>query len=175
MDWIEDGYYHWLCQFILFDNKHNRLLKALYSTEFTYFLAMDGNRAEDGLALRFRYEQLMEYPSGSVTGYLRNKPCSILEMMVALCLRCEESIMGDDHFGDRTSFWFVKMLQSLGLYSMNDGVFSPDRTNDILNRFLYRQYDRDGRGGLFTIDNPQIDLRSMEIWMQMNWYLSDFS
>ena len=38
---------------------------------------------------------------------------------------------------------------------------------------LYTSYAPDGKGGLFTIRNPRFDMRSMEIWYQMNCYLNE--
>ena len=34
-----------------------------------------------------------------------------------------------------------------------------------------REYAPDGRGGLFTIRNCEEDLRKVEIWYQLCWYL----
>ena len=168
---IENDYYNWLLSFID-DGSHRYLLSALYNKEFTYFLAMDGNRAEDGIALRNKFEREQGYSKGSVVDYLKNKPCSVLEMMLALSLRCEINIMGDLMYGDRTGVWFWSMVRSLGLLGMTDHSFDPEQTDYILDRFLSRQYDHDGHGGLFIIENSPVDLRSVEIWMQMNWYLN---
>ena len=135
---------------------------------------MDGNRAEDGIAMRSRFERDIDITPGSFTSWYGNRPCSVLEMMVALAVRCEESIMGDDTYGNRTGYWFYSMIDNLGLSNMTDANYDMDRVTDILNRFLYRQYDEDGSGGLFRISNPNVDARSMEIWMQLNWYLNDY-
>lgn len=173
---IENDYYNWLCHFIRFDYDHELLFQALHEKEFTYLLVMDSNRAEDGMGLRHRFCNengiSIEY---LVMSQMYRKPCSVLEMMVALCLRCEESIMHNELYGDRTSFWFENMLDSLGLYFMTDNVFEPEVVDDILDRFLYRQYQSNGQGSLFTIENADIDCRSLEIWTQMNWYLSSHS
>ena len=60
------------------------------------------------------------------------------------------------------------MLVSLGLGSMSDVRFDPVRVDEILDRFMDHDYAPDGKGGLFTIRNPRFDMRSMEIWYQMN-------
>lgn len=175
MDSIENYYYDWLCSFVRFDNVHECLFEALYQKEFTYILVMDGNRAEDGIDLRYRFGRDCGYSINLIYTTFVNKPCSVLEMMVALCVRCENSIMHNELYGDRTNYWFRNMIDSLGLYSMTDNAFNPRMVDDILDRFLYRQYDTNGRGSLFTINNLNLDLRSLEIWTQMNWYLSNFS
>ena len=42
---------------------------------------------------------------------------------------------------------------------------------DIIDRFLDREFDPDGKGSLFWIPNCRFDLRDTEIWIQMLWYL----
>ena len=108
-----------------------------------------------------------------IASYLDNTPCSILEMMIALSLRCEEHIMDNPDAGNRTGQWFWNMLVSLGLGSMDDTEFDRDYVDMVLKRFLARDYQRNGRGGLFTVYDPRQDMRSMEIWYQLNCYLRE--
>ena len=54
---------------------------------------------------------------------------------------------------------------------MNDARFDSEYTDDVIFRFMDRKYKRNGEGGLFTIEHCKYDLRSVEIWWQMNWYL----
>ena len=91
--------------------------------------------------------------------------------MVALAIRCEESIMMSPDYDDRTSRWFWQMIGSMGLGVMNDGDFNIRSVNHIVDVFLERRYAPNGKGGLFTIRNCDYDLREVDIWYQMNWYL----
>lgn len=93
-------------------------------------------------------------------------------MMVALAIRFEEHIVGDPELGNRTSDWFWEMLDNLGLSEFEGVYYNPDiETIDcIVDRFLDRDYERDGQGGLFIIPNCPYDMRSAEIWYQMQWY-----
>lgn len=79
--------------------------------------------------------------------------------------------MTDDEYGDRTGAWFWNMIVSLGLGLMSDSRFDEKYTNIVLDRFMNRQYKRNGEGGLFTIDGIKRDMRNVEIWYQMCWYL----
>ena len=124
---------------------------------------MDENRLVDGLNLRFRF--------ADENAYYIDGECSILEMMVALSLRCEEHIMADDEIGDRTGRWFWEMIDNLGFESMYDGNFDKVYADKIIFRFLNREYEPNGDGSLFTINNRNVDLRKVEIWYQMCWYL----
>jgi hypothetical protein len=100
-----------------------------------------------------------------------DRPCTVLEMMIALALRCEEDTMDDPLMGDRTGQWFWRMIVSLGLGAAVDGRFNPKPINAIIERFLNREYEPNGKGGLFTIKNCEYDLRTVEIWIQLCWYL----
>lgn len=172
-DRINDEYFDWLCEVV--DSKrfskhvsYRKLLMHLHNIEFTWFIPYDDNRADDGIMLRRKYalahhdEELSDYISG---------PCSVLEMMAALAIRCEESIMDDTLFGNRTGQWFWGMIRNLGLSPMNDSNFDADFVDDVIARFLNREYEPDGKGGLFTIKNCDHDLRTVEIWRQLSWYL----
>ena len=172
-DRINDEYFDWLCEVV--DSKrfskhvsYRKLLMHLHSIEFTWFIPYDDNRADDGIMLRRKYalahhdEELSDYISG---------PCSVLEMMAALAIRCEESIMDDTLFGNRTGQWFWGMIRNLGLSPMNDSNFDSEFVDDVIARFLNREYEPDGKGGLFTIKNCDHDLRTVEIWRQLSWYL----
>jgi hypothetical protein len=163
----ELSYFYWLCDFIGGCGNYTNLLKHLHKIDFIYLISMDGNRAEDGIRLRYRYNQ-------EFAEWCGRKPCSVLEMMIALAVRCEENIMGNDAYGDRTRYWFYSMIDNLGLSNMTDTNYNSDLVNKVLDKFLYRQYEPNGSGGLFIFDNPRIDARSMEIWMQLNWYLNDY-
>ena len=171
-----DLYFDWMYQLVCDDqyqDSYCRLLSHLHDREFIYILEMDGNRATDGVDLRYRFAYDCGYNYSMVDRYLGNRPCSILEMMVALALKCEENIMVDPDVGDRTGLWFWDMVASLGLSSMTDSEFDIFYVDDVLDRFLNREYRRNGEGGLFTVRHCRYDLRTAEIWYQMNWYLND--
>ena len=169
-DEVIDAYFDWLYTLVCGkyysrETSYKRLLRYLHNVEFIYSIAMDENRAEDGVDLRRRFaktDEELDYLSG---------PCTMFEMMVALAIRCEETIMDDASVGNRTGQWFWGMVVSLGLGAMIDSRFDIERVGDIVERFLYRDYEPNGEGGLFTIKNADVDLRDVEIWVQMCWYL----
>lgn len=173
---LNEEYFDWICRLIQdapsgSASSYRNLLLYLNKVDFQYSLPMDGNRAEDGISLRYRfgYEEDINY--ALIACYLDNKPCSVLEMMTALSLRCEENIMQDPEFGNRTEEWFWSMIESLGLLEMNDINFDPDLVESIIFDFMNHNYSRNGKGGLFTIKNIRHDMRNVEIWCQLNWYL----
>lgn len=172
---INYEYFRWLIRFTK-DRRHikyKKLLSFLHEKEFVVIIPFDSNRASDGIDLRWRFACECGYDNDfdEVSEYLDN-PCSVLEMMVALALRCEEHIMDDPDIGNRTSQWFWTMINNLGLEDMEDLHFDYERTDEIVSTFLYREYKRNGEGGLFVVNNKNKDMRDVEIWYQMCWYLN---
>lgn len=176
-DDIINDYFEWLYDIVSHRRFSERisfraLLLYLHHTEFIYLLPRDINRVEDGLSLRYRFT--VEYGFKDVPDCLAG-PCSVLEMMIALAIRCEEDIMDDSGVGNRTGQWFWGMITNLGLGGMTNDRFNERLAKDIVERFLKREYSPDGKGGLFRIRNCDQDLRTVEIWYQMCWYLDSIS
>lgn len=174
---INNEYFKWLCCLVCGERfgtnvSYNKLLLFLHSVDFRFSIMRDGNRAEDGTDLRYRFasNQGDSRMIGVILDEL-NGPCSVLEMMVALSIRCEEQIMDDPAYGNRTGQWFWGMVVSLGLGAMTDRSFDKDFVGHTIERFLDREYEPNGKGGLFTIRNCKDDLRDVEIWYQLCWYL----
>lgn len=170
---IREEYFEWMFDLVCDERfskaiSYRKLLTRLHETEFTYIIPRDENRALDGIGLRHQFARVNGYYDLSDVLY---GPCSVLEMLIALSIRCEESIMDDPSVGDRTGQWFWGMIVNLGLGSMVDSRFNDLLVNDAIDRFLNREYRPDGKGGLFTIENCDRDLREVEIWYQLCWYL----
>lgn len=172
-DQIINDYFEWLWNFTKCrgHSQNRKIITLLHNIEFRYSIPMDANREEDGIDLRYRFMTEVGIPRNyqEVYGYL-DGPCSVLEMMIALAIRCEESIMDDPDIGDRTSEWFWLMMKNLGLDYMSDRKFDRDIAEEKISIFLDRRYKRNGEGGLFVV-NGRRDLRKVEIWYQMCWYL----
>lgn len=163
-------YFNWLCEIVCQAKfaksvSYRKLLECLHSIEFRVLIPNDTNRAMDGIDLRRRYYLI-------TNKYIDDgSPCSVLEMMVALTIRCEETIMDDPEYGDRTVQWFWSMINTLGLSNMIDNRFDEAFVRRKIDIFLDRQYEPNGEGGLFKIKHCRRDLRKVEIWYQLCWYL----
>lgn len=171
---MEEEYFDWMYSLVSDGNwlgatDYRQLLALLHETAYVYRLPMDANRYCDGLDLRYRFGEDCGYSDELVRLYLDQDACSVLEMMVALSIRCEENIMEDPAMGDRTGLWFWTMVVNMGLSAMDGPRFDRDRARRIVQRFLDGRYEKDGTGGLFRVEGA--DMRSMEIWYQMCRYL----
>lgn len=176
---IESEYFDWLCHLVCGNDRfrlksYYDVLCALHNREFTWIISNDENRAEEGIRLRTRFARAKEYDERDVNMKL-SWSCSVLEMMIALAIRCEENIMDDPQVGDRTTQWFWEMIRSLGLMGMTDNLFDAYLVNHIIDIFLSRNYNYTGEGGLFTIKKTTSDLRNVEIWYQLCWYLDNIN
>lgn len=176
-DAIINDYFDWLCDQICNhrERKHisfDKLLIRLHCIEFKYLIPMDEDRARDGVNLRWRYSWERGYEH--VPACL-NEPCSVLEMMIALSLYCEENIMDDPNIGNRTGQWFWNMIVNMGLGGMVDRNFDKRYVTEVVDRFLKREYEPNGKGGLFKIDNCEYDVRDMDIQRQLCRYLNNIT
>ena len=176
---VRDEYLDWMYN-IVCDDRYSRnisyrlLFEHLNETEFTYILPMDANRWEDGVNLRYRFGDECGYDNRFIASYLDTKPCSVLEMMIALAVRCEVHIMDNQDLGNRVGQWFWEMIVSLKLGHMNDQNYDPRYVDEVLDILLSRSYAPNGEGGLFTVKNPQNDMRKIDIWYQMHSYLNEY-
>ena len=179
-DKITDEYFDWLYNRVCKGRLHytisyRKILTLLHQIEFTFIIPNDINRYEDGQGLRYRFAIDMGYDPYLIDREILDGPCSVLEMMIALAIRCEESIMFDTEYGDRTGQWFWEMMSNMGIGHMRDELFDRIEAENIIYDFLDRRYTSDGKGGLFYIRDCADDLRRVEIWSQLCWYLGEYA
>lgn len=172
---IKQDYFEWMFDLVCKgrfsqNNSYRELLSYLHSVEFTYHLASDSDRASDGIYLRHRFASLNDNYR-FVMNQIDDGPCTVLEMMIALAMRCEEAIMDNPKFGNRTGQWFWKMVTTLGLGHMIDSRFDEQYVEETIDTFLARRYSQNGQGGLFMIRDCDYDLRRIDIWTQAMWFL----
>lgn len=182
MTHLNELYFKWICSIIfpneITRNKYTNVLKVLYETEFDYIIDLDENRQKDGIDLRYHFSYACKIPYDIVKNNFNIYKCSMLEMMTALAKRCEEDLMSDLNFGDRTDLWFWIMFSNLGLNNYDDSywdpVYSYYEVKNILRKFMFREYNADGsNGGLFICPNSGYDLRTMQLWDQMGLYMNN--
>ena len=172
-----DNYFDWLVNFVHGD-EYRKILWRLYLYPFYWEdgVGTDRNRALDGIKLR-------EENGGTGWQFDEIDRCSVLEMLIAMAIRCEDEIMAVNGMGDRTIEWFWIMLDNLELYSLKleedlaDEVFeasAEDYIHNILDVFTSRSYNYDGsNGGLFKVEKPRFDMRKADLWLQLNWWLTE--
>lgn len=165
-------YYNWLYGIVCGKRvsggpRYHRLSTFLFNEEFVPRCSMDIERADDGVALRSRFEEAYNIKLDRI------ESCSMLEMMIALSDRIERTIMIDRDMGDRTGQWFWNMVVSLGFSSSDDRNFDEEKARTIMERFNCKEYAPNGAGGLFTVQNTNVDMRKLDIWYQAMAYLNE--
>ena len=169
-DLVEE-YHDWLFDLIRLDDycdRYERLLLYLSGRQFTWIVNHDENRAEDGYSLRKKFSDVNFW-----AGRLPLK-CSVLEMMIALSIRCEDVVYNPED-GDRIALWFWEMIDNMGLMCMDNMHFDQGYCCEVVDKFLERRYERNGKGGLFSTKDVTTNMRKSEIWYQMQtWICENF-
>lgn len=170
-----DPYFDWLCIKVGINannpkRMYTRLAEALHRLTFKAVIDDDENRAMDGLQLRVDFMEA----HGTLGSSTNRGRCTMLEMIVALAKRINY-LMGSENNPHHTGYWFFKIVENLGLMKLDDDrydILNGDfYVQDAADRLIFRLYDEDGKGGMFPLNNPSNDQRTVEIWYQMQAWL----
>lgn len=189
---ICDEYFKWLCRKVdVYQDDISGywyLMQVLWAKEFGWFVPNDDNRVADGLELRleFAYDHYYDYNLSA------SDICSVLEMLVALAVRMDDTIIkpgekvkvGDrffelicnlelDKYTDDRYLDLGNNDNSYHLAAMYSMVKDSAEIDDILEVLINRQYSKNGKGGLFPLVRAELDQREIEIWYQMHEYLME--
>jgi hypothetical protein len=160
-------YFDWLTQKIEILGNTRRtyqtLFLILFSTEFVWTIAGDDNRVKDGLDLRreFEHEKGVRVPYPE---YI-----SVLEVLLALSRRLAFLAGGE------APEWAWHLLENLNLEGCSDPLSKLRRedVDDVLSNLIWRAYNNHGQGGFFPLKKPKGDQRKVELWYQMQEYISE--
>lgn len=178
MTTIETLYKDWL-YFLAFDNDDERdtysiLLDFLNSEGYSPTNIRDKNRVSDSIDFRYRFGDELGIPRQVIDNELSFKKVSILELMITLSYYCYENVSQFSlNCQMNVSSWFKDMLESLGLRYFTNKNFDAVQVHNIITNFLSNKISPNGKGGLFTINDPRIDMRQCELWYQMNYYINE--
>lgn len=168
-------YFNWLTYHAYTDLiskiNHTNLSYILLDHEFTY-LPMDENRSVDGLDLRKRF-CLETHNDICKLNSIMPSYCTIFEMILALAFRANDILPISNANGNGESNWFEKMLTNMGLYDFTNDRFDIKLVEYKLNHFLEREFNANGSGSLFTFDTAKEDMRIVDIWTSMCWYINE--
>lgn len=157
-------YMMWI--FEVFDgHDHTCLLSQLHNIAFRYSINLDANLYPS--VRNFRAKMGQDYDD-------RTGNPSVLEVLCALAVECEDKIMHNDDYGNRTAQWFWMMLYNLGVNIYDDEHYTDiiaEKVEEKVDIFLDRAYDFNGNGNIFCCKKPYYDMRIAPLWEQLNWYL----
>lgn len=172
-----ENYGNWMLTLIGFQKRgYSNLMRQLHHIEFTWNILMDENRAMDGM--KYRKEYLAGF-GGNVTDFqvdfMKKQPCSVLEMLIGLAIRCDCEYIGDPK-NPRPDLLFWEICCNLGLNAFKNRGFSNEKSEQLtekVNNWLLKNYRSNGEGSIFPVKNPAKDHRNIEIWSQMMEYLTE--
>lgn len=166
---LDDRYLSWLYEqvAIVKPRKSSKtywdLFKQLYTTEFTWFVPNDDNRAFDGKELR---QEWADEVGIKLDFHWESLGCSFLELLIGLSRRMSFATE------ETPEYWFWHLLDNLDFSSYNDrSGYSPEIVDKRTNEVMMRTYDYNGRGGLFPLNKATKDQRRVELWYQLSEYL----
>lgn len=152
-------------------SRYSRLFEILHRTKFDFVLERDDNREDDGIELRDDYDIPDDYEEIVIENFF-DKDCSVMEMLVGLAIRVDDEFIGDPAEEHPEEF-FMEMLENLGLLVYKGNRYREDDVVRILRRWMDREFDRKGVGSPFPLKKRCRDQRKVEIWDQMNAYISE--
>lgn len=167
-------YWRWILN-RMHGKRHKMLFETLHDIMFRWVpeVDMDAARETDGRYLRRLFEDAsgLEMPPEALT-----YPASFLEVLVALADSMEDSVMYDPGSDSDSSKWFWMMLDNMGIKDCDDRWF--DETYDAhlyvrrrVDDVMLRRYSYNGHGGLFPLNDARKDMRTVDLWYQMNAYV----
>lgn len=162
---LKESYFRWLYSKVLHSGRYEGLMNELYMYDYIYRLPMDANRGECGTELRYRFGDEANIPQSVIASDLDIRPCSMLEMMVALALHISDVIL-DDGEVNRANIIFSVMLDSLGLEEYTDYEYCPE-----VAQIIRKRLDAFTEGTKFLFPTYGQDMRGVDIWTQMHMYL----
>lgn len=174
-DILWENYGSWLLTEMGFKKRgYSSMIKQLHYTEFVWSIPLDENRAGDGMKYRAEYIKTF---GGNLTDdqvkLLSEQPCSVLEMLVGLAIRCDAEYIGDPK-SPRPDLLFWEMCCNLGLDEFKNRGFSHKKCEKqllILHNWMGKNHKYNGEGTIFPVKNPANDHRKLEIWRQMMEYI----
>ena len=165
---VVNRYYIWLLNRIDFDSYEDRskLLQYLHNKEYVWDIWTDENRAEDGMELRAQFEKETDYLDYSPL----NKPCSVLEMLIAFAERIDKDVT-DEEYG--APYWFWIMIDNLGLKDCTDDIFDAKKVNETLDKWLNRLIKNEIKTGIFPVKSGKKSDGDIDCWFQMQKWIAE--
>lgn len=165
-------YYKWLLYHVrVSENRkfmqYSSLFKYLHNKRFRYTIFMDKNREADGLYLRDEFFGDLNIRNGEM-----EQGACVLEVLVALACRMDDDYVGDPGVEEPDEL-FMELLFNLGFkdFTNNKWGIYKDLADEIIDKWLDREFDQCGNGSIFPIKKPHRDQREIEIWAQMSEYI----
>lgn len=154
--------------------KYRKIFEVLHDIDYIYVMERDKNRLSDGLGLRRDFENAIHDRYPHLVDEFHNRRCSVMEMLVALAIRVDTSILCDPMSGEETPYkFFMEMIENLRLDQFKGMHFDAHGVRLIISLWMRRNFKPNGEGSPFPVKNDDRDQRKLETWDQVNSYISE--
>ena len=172
-------YYNWLLDAVTTKQEqqtYSLVFMELYCVEFTSYDEFDDNLKENARGMREDFYRFSKTARKLIDIYGEiDFETNILEIMIYLATRLENTIMSNPDYGDRTGLWFWYMMESLDIIQYDNLRYDEPEVDQKLDNFIERRYEKNGFGGLFTVEKSRFDARKTNIWQQAMEFVTDFA
>lgn len=151
--------------------QYHKLFRALHNIVFTYIFERDDNRDEDGYDLREDYE-IPNYFDKDIKKAFYDRDTSVLEVLIGLSIRVDNDFIGDP-VEEHPEKFFMEMIKNFGLIKFKNNNYREYEIIKIVNRWMNREFEKNGQGSPFPVRYDRRDQRKLEIWDQMNSYINE--
>lgn len=136
---------------------YKEIFNKLGKIDYIYQMVLDASRAD----IAKQYRKYFSYETGVYPDDIADNSCSVLEVFCSIA----EDMSTNSCAGSPQSF-LREIFSNLHLTSSN--------CEAAIYKWLYRQYEPNGKGSIFYIPNTKVDLRNLTIWDQMVLYLNTY-
>lgn len=136
----------------------------MFNTPFEVKVKNDANRVIQALNMR---KELGYHPRK-----FEKDLANCFEIFIILAQNMDD-ILHDLKHGNRTEEWFWLMMKNMGLIFHDNDDFVESDVDTILDMFVHRKYYKNGDGGPFPLKRPLDNMRRVELWYQVNWYVNE--
>ena len=180
---LTQDYFDWLVKGLLQFNPETEqplieVCHMLFLRDYSATLQMDVAREKDGTLLRDIFTARLVGDAVVINGSPWKNPCSLLEMMIQLCVRMKEEFYTSyEDMCPVIKIIFMSMLHSLGILDENNDIVPVNLAHVYIDNFLHRNFEPNGKGSLFNLEDKtqDVDWRDVPIWNQMMAFVTFFN
>lgn len=173
---FENRYFEWLMEEAFATDTergmYEGVCRVLFDIPFYWLIVLDENRAEDASIFRkFERHQLDQEKHVVEAWWLdqwENATPSVFEVLVGIAERWSA------FFDDKTTQYFFSrhLFRNMGFHQFRGNLRRGDAESVRMHvdNWLSRQIEPNGDGSPFPINRNHVDMRTTDIWGQMNAY-----
>ena len=155
-------------------SEYCRLVDFLFKIPFESFHPMDNNRISDAKSMR---DEIVhnEYGARRIDATIvLDRYISVFEVLIAIAHRMWNDILCDAMTEeDHTSDYFWEFLRNLDVEKYTNERFNELNVREKVEKWVRREYEKDGFGSIFPMKKPRNDMRKIEIWDQLGDYIME--